>query len=440
MRTAIYFLIGVIFIVLIGSFVPQQDTSDQIKVNAFLDNYQGLNAIASHIGLPLTSVFVSPIFYGLLASLYISLGACVIRRGRALIMRTIRRERRTPQYWGEWGSWLFHTSFFLLLVAVVWGKATGFQGITTIIEGNRFTETRASFDTLQEGLLFNGQHADYQVQLNKFTATYQANGTAQDYVSNVTVFDHGNPVLTKDIRVNEFLSYDNVAMYQQDYGWAPHIVVRNPSGVVVFDSAVEFFGENKSVQTGVLKVPDFNYTIPGAKQAIQIGAKMAIFPDAKTSIGLAADGSVDPASVNYAPGGAEARNPVIEMQLFVGDLGVNSGAAQNVNTLDTTKMQPYFDDSHPIPLTLGATVPLTLPGANGQPTQFTVTFSSLHQYSLFLVKKDNGVPLVYGTFILIMTGLLTKMYLKPLLQRHRRHRKAQQKPQDTSEVVSIGPT
>ena len=134
-------------------------------------------------------MFVSPLFYVLLGSLYIALLSCVLTRGRALVIRTLRRYPRTPQYWGEWGSWLFHTSFFLLVVAVVWGKATGFDGIMTITEGQRVAETRASYDTLQEGMLFDGHHSGYEVQLNRFSAPLQANGMPSDFVSNMTVYD-----------------------------------------------------------------------------------------------------------------------------------------------------------------------------------------------------------------------------------------------------------
>src|SRR2546425_948606 len=79
---------------------------------------------------------------------------------------------RTPQYVGEWGSWLFHSAFLLLLVAVVWGKVTGYQGLVTLTDGNSFTETRAGYDQLQEGLLFDGQHSGFTMRLNSFHATY----------------------------------------------------------------------------------------------------------------------------------------------------------------------------------------------------------------------------------------------------------------------------
>lgn len=427
MRTAIFFLIGVVAIVAVGSFVPQEGTSDPAKVQAFLSNNPTLTSVFRWLQLPLTDVFVSPIFYVLLGSLYIALGACVLRRGRALLVRTVRRYPRTPQYWGEIGSWVFHASLFLLLVAVVWGKSTGYQGLVTLVEGQSFTETRAGYDQLQEGLLFNGQHTGFTMRLNHFAASYQTSGEASDYVSNVSVSDHGRAVETKDIRVNDFLGYDGVNVYQQDYGWAPTITVKNPQGQTVYSGPIEFFDEatqqgNKAEAVGVLKVPDFNYTIPGASQPVQIGARIAMFPDARVIPAMGNSG-IDPSLTQYGPGGLAPRNPVMEFQMYVGDLGLNNGRAQDVNVLDTDKMQPYFSDAHVVAIPLGGSYTFAMPGANGQQLPFTVSFSKLQQYSLFQVNKDSGVPLIYTTFVLIMVGLLTKLYARPLLERRARRRR-----------------
>ncbi|MEA2615091.1 MAG: cytochrome c biosis protein [Chloroflexota bacterium] len=418
MRTAILFLIGIALIVLVGSFVPQQETSQQAKVDEFLLAHQNLDALTSHLGFPLTQVFVSPLFYVLLGSLYIALASCVLRRGTALVRRTLRGHPRTPQYWGEWGSWLFHTSFFLLLIAVVWGKATGFEGIVTVTEGDRVTEARTGFDTLREGFLFDGHHAGYQVALNRFHAGYAANGAPSDFVSNVTVYDQGRAVETRDIRVNDFLGYRDVDFYQQDYGWAPHLVVQNPAGRVVYDGRVQLFGGDKSAQTGVLKVPDFGYTLPGASRPVQIGAKLVAFPDARTRQQIGPGGGA-----GYGPGGQEARNPVLLVQLYVGDLGLDTGRPQDVTQLDTRAMSPYFQDGRSLPVPLAGSLRLPLAGtdcAGAASGCFTVSFPELRQYSLFHVKKDQGVPLVYASFGMVMIGLLSKLYLRPLLEARRR--------------------
>jgi cytochrome c biogenesis protein ResB len=428
MRTAIFLLLGILVIVLIGSFVPQQNTSDPGKVEAFLAAWPNLNVLFADLQLPLTQVFVSPVFYALLGLLYVSLGWCVIRRGRALVMRTLRGYKRTPQYWGEWGSWLFHTSFFLLLVAVVWGKATGYQGLVALTEGQSFTNTPSGYDTLQQGLLYSGNYAPFTLRLNNFEATYARNGEASDYVSNVSVFDRGRELQTQNIRVNEFLSVDGVNVYQQDYGWAPTIVVTNPAGQKVFDGPIQFFDDpgnigNKALGDGVLKVPDFGYTIKGFSQAIQIGAKMSFFPDATLLPSVGSNGAINPTATTYGPGGVAPRNPVIELQLYVGNLGLNSGAAQNVNQLNTSGMQAYFSDGHVIPILLGQSMQLPIDTVNGKTVNFTISFPAIRQYSLFQVNDDQGVLLIYTAFGLIMTGLLTKLYLRPYLERRQRKRR-----------------
>ena len=124
------------------------------------------------------------------------------------------------------------------------------------------------------------------------------------------------------------------------------------------------------------------------------------------------------------PGGAAANNPVLEVQLFVGDLGLNGGASQDVFSLDTTGMTSYYTGGAAFALPLNQTVTLQLPAANNGTAAFKIAFPDLKQFSLFHVKKDSGVPLVYATFILTMTGLLTKLYLRPFLERRRRARRA----------------
>ena len=92
-------------------------------------------------------------------------------------------------------------------------------------------------------------------------------------------------------------------------------------------------------------------------------------------------------------------------------------------------MAPYFRDgrSLPVPLTGSLRLPLvgtdcSAPGA----ACLTLSFPELRQYSLFHVKKDNGVPLVYASFVMVMVGLMTKLYLRPVLESRRRRAKAQQ--------------
>ena len=265
--------------------------------------------------LPLTQVFVSPVFY--VAARPALRVARVVRHPARAGARSCARcaatsARRSTGASGDRGS--STRSFFLLLIAVVWGKATGYQGLVTLTEGQSFTNTPSGYDTLQQGLLFNGNYAPFTLRLNSFEATYASNGEASDYVSNVSVFDHGTELQTQNIRVNDFLSVDGVNVYQQDYGWAPTIVVTNPAGQTVFDGPIQFFDDpsnigNKALGDGVLKVPDFDYTIKGASQAIQIGAKMSFFPDATLLPSVGSNGAINPTATTYGPGGVSTAQP-----------------------------------------------------------------------------------------------------------------------------------
>jgi cytochrome c biogenesis protein len=179
---------------------------------------------------------------------------------------------------------------------------------------------------------------------------------------------------------------------------------------------------DKTASTGVLKVPDFNVVLPGQSRPTQVGARLVLFPDAQAV--AAGAGGANSVGLTYGPGGAGPVNPVMEVQLFVGDLGLDSGASQDVFSLDTNAMTPYYQGAAAFSLGLHETVTLQLPAANNTTVPFTISFPDLKQFSLFHVKKDSGVPLVYATFVLTMVGLLTKLYLRPFLERRQRSRRA----------------
>jgi len=84
--------------------------------------------------------------------MYVSLGNCVITRGRALYQRWRRHLPRNHQFIGEAGSLVFHLSFFVLLAGILYGKAAGFSAFVNVIEGQSVVEARPSYDQIEEGL------------------------------------------------------------------------------------------------------------------------------------------------------------------------------------------------------------------------------------------------------------------------------------------------
>ena len=99
---------------------------------------------------------------------------------------------------------------------------------------------------------------------------------------------------------------------------------------------------NKAPGDGGLKVTDFDYTNTGKSKAIQLGAKMSFFPDATVIPNVTSNGSINPSATTYGPGGVEVRNPVIELQLYVGDLGPTTCVPPDANPPDPAHRAPYY--------------------------------------------------------------------------------------------------
>ena len=241
-----------------------------------------------------------------------------------------------------------------------------------------------------------------RLRLNNFEATYAANGEASDYVSNVSVFDHGKELETQNIRVNDFLSVDSVNVYQQDYGWAPTIVVTNPAGQTVFDGPIQFFDDpnnigDKALGDGVLKVPDFDYTIAGASAADPArGARCrssrtrrCFRQSAATARSNPPPPPTDPAVCRTAqPGDRDAalrRQPRPQQRR-----AAERQPAQHVQHAAVLQRRPCGADPAGPDACSSRSTPATARASN-----FTISFPAIHQYSLFQVNDDQGVLLVY---------------------------------------------
>ena len=381
MRTAIILLGIVAGLSIIATLLPQKALQPE-KASAYLQAHQTLGPVWDQLGL--FSVYESWPLLLAAGLMYISLGNCVLTRGRALYRRWRRKLPRNHQFIGEAGSLVFHLSFFVLLAGILYGKAAGFTAFVNVVEGQSVVEARPSYDQIEEGLLFGAdQHKGYEVRVDRFNASYYSNGKPKEFVSHVEVFDQGRKVTEKDIRVNDYLEYRDVKFYQASYGWAPVIQVTDPRGNKVFDSPVNFFGDPQ-LQNGILKVPAAGP--PGQ----QLGALMFFAPDLQQG----ASGST--------AGTANANNPAVLFRFFKGDL--QADRTQNVNELDTTRMSQIWTGG----VLMGQTA--TLPGG------YQVTFPQLLRYTGLQATDDPGVPVIWFSFVLMLGGLMVRLYLAPLLQ------------------------
>src|SRR6266498_1058763 len=220
MRTALVLLLLLAVAAVAGSLVPQLGTSD-LRIAAMFRDHPLRADIYDKLGL--FDVFGSWWFTVIYTLLLISLAACLFPRTRALVRNLRSRplparelgamrhyaERQVPvgpdraisdarrvlrrrlfRVAGtngggppalaadkglarEAGSLLFHWSFFLILVGIVWGKGTGFTGQAAIVEGRTWALAGANFDgTVREGRFFGGDFPNVRIKVEDFTATY----------------------------------------------------------------------------------------------------------------------------------------------------------------------------------------------------------------------------------------------------------------------------
>ncbi|HYM51086.1 MAG TPA: cytochrome c biogenesis protein ResB [Candidatus Limnocylindrales bacterium] len=377
MRTAIILLVILAALATIGTLLPQIPQNPQ-GVMGYVLRHPFTAPWFARLGL--FDVFSSWPFIITATLMYVSIGASMFIRVPAAWRRGRVRVQRTRAFWAEVASIVFHASFFILLVGVVYGKGAGFVGNAAVVEGDTFTEARANYDNLTEGR-FTGPHAGFQVKVDRFQVSYWPNTQPRDFVSRVQIYDGGRLVESRDIRVNHYLDYGGVKIYQAGYGWAPVLRIQTPDGRTVADGATIFTGD-PTLANGVIKAPSAG---PGNQQL----AVSAIFMPDPVLRGDA-----------IAPGGPAPTLPLLLVRLYRGNLHLD--AAQNVFSLDTTGLDLRWRGA----LRIGDSVVT--------PDGDRLTFTALRQYTDLTVNKDPGVPIVLAAFAIGLSALLLSLYL-PLM-------------------------
>ncbi|MGH2663119.1 MAG: cytochrome c biogenesis protein ResB [Actinomycetota bacterium] len=422
MRTALILLLVVAMASVFGSLIPQAP----ISLRAVTDLYREHPLLARiYEAAGLFDVYGSWWFTLAYVLTLISLASCLIPRTRTLVRglgqrpqsirelegmrhfaeglvpvapeealarsRRVLRRRRfrvSPGEPGlaaekgaarEGGSLVFHWSVFLLLVGVMYGKGFGFTGQATVVEGDTWTEARASYDfPPQTGRFFSeGMHTGFQVRVEDFDAAYYPTGLPRDFTSWVEVIDPGGRAVgEREIRVNDPLSHQGVKLYQLGYGWAPVIEVRRGDDVLASEPVVfvtDTPNDQRRPWRGAVKLPSLRP---------QVGIEFRLAPDL-------------PALLAGRPM-LEARDPFLTFEAYRGDLSLT--AAQSVFRLDKRGLEPWESGG----IGLGQTA--TLPGG------LEVSFTELREYTQFLVTRDPGAWIVLAAAVLLVLGLLPALY------------------------------
>ncbi|WP_371743529.1 cytochrome c biogenesis protein ResB [Herbiconiux sp. SALV-R1] len=320
-------------------------------------------------------------------------------------------------YLRETGNLVFHAALVGILLAVGIGGGFGYQGQRVVVEGQTFVNTLLAYDSFNPGRFFSDSQLEpYSLTLDSFSATYetqslQAFGQPLDYNAAVTT-DEGGQVSESDIKVNEPLKIGGTDIYLLGNGYAPTITVRDPAGDVVFTDSVPFLPQDSNLTSlGVVKIPD--------GLAEQVGMIGFFYPTQS----VADTGA-------YYSSFPEPEYPVLTLNVYDGDLGLDGGVPASVYSLDTEGMTQ---------LTGGATGVDSLELKPGETAELpnglgTVSFDEVKRFASFDVHHDPTQGWVLLFAVLVFGGLLTALFVP----RRRLWVKATERPDGTVHVEYAG--
>lgn len=439
MRTALFLLLLLAIASIPGSLVPQV-SSDPNGVIQYKANYPETAAVLDALGVfnTYTSIWFSAIYL----LLFVSLIGCVIPRTKHHLEALRARPPKTPArldrlegfttrtidadaativdtaeallrrqgyrveryddsvsaergYLRETGNLVFHTALIGVLLAVGIGGGFGYSGQRVVVEGDSFVNSLASYDSFNPGRFFSDTALEpYAIQLDSFVPVYEeqninALGQAIDFTATVTSTLRGQPSVEGTIKVNEPLSIGGTQVYLLGNGFAPVLTVRDPEGVIVSSQSVPFLPQDANLTSlGIIKVPD------GLDE--QIGFRGFLYPTA-----------IELSSGAYTSNYPDLLNPLLTLEAYTGDLGLDSGQATNAYALDTdslTQVAGRQADAPTIELRVGDVV--ELPNGLG-----SIELTSIPRFVSLDVHHDPSQVWVLLFSSLVIGGLLAGLFV-----------------------------
>lgn len=297
-------------------------------------------------------------------------------------------------YLKETGNLIFHYALIAVLVAVGVGGGNSYIGQRVLVEGDMFVNNLASYDSFSPGTFFdeNNLHP-FSMRLDDFQVTYDlanpANvGSPIDFKASVTVFDEDGES-QGEVKVNQPLELPGTGIYLMGNGFAPIITVRDGDGRVAFSGPVVFLPQDGNMTSlGVIKAPDANPT--------QIGLISFFYPTAE-QLPSGAYTSIYP----------DAFEPLLTMNAYVGDLGLDDGVPRNVYALDVTDLTEVAGRDADNPgLELRPGESAEIPGGYG-----SVSFDGLTRYAAFDIAHNPGGFWILLSSLIALAGLIASLLI-----------------------------
>ena len=308
-------------------------------------------------------------------------------------------------YLRETGNLIFHVSLLGVLISVGIGGVFTFNGQKVVVEGETLINQLIDYDSATSGRSFDSSSLDpFSLRLNSLDVTYNtpddgnvdAIGLVKDYVANVTLTEGEGEESEHTIRVNHPLRVHGSPIYLIANGYAPQITIRNAEGTVVYSEAMPFIPQDNLNMTslGVVKVP--HGIVDAAGEQTQLGLRGFFYPT-QTELDSGA----------YTSNYPDLENPVLTLDVFTGDLGLDSGVPQSVYVLDTEGMEQLTGravDRKSLELRPGDSV--ELPNGLG-----TISLDAVPRYASFDVMQNPAQEWVLIFALLALGGLLWSLFV-----------------------------
>ena len=326
----------------------------------------------------------------------------LLERAQALLKdsgyRTVRADDHIAAergYLKETGNLVFHVSVLVTVIIMAAGGLFGYSGQRVLVEGETFSHSLVSYDSFTPGTFFDAdQLADFRLTLNDLETTFDDEATGSQF-GQPRKFDADVTLDTAEgdsnfvLRPNEPVRVDGSRVYLIGNGYAPVITTRDAEGNVTYSGPVVFLPQDGVyTSTGVLKVPD--------AQPDQLGFGGVLLPTVDRN-----------ERGELISSFAELRNPLLVMDVYRGDLGLDTGTPQSVYQLETDTLEQLTDtDGTDLQLVMQPGDTAELPDGLG-----TVSFDEIRQYAALDVHHDPVQVWMLPAMALLFGGLALTLFV-----------------------------
>ena len=453
MRTALVLLLLLALAAIPGSVIPQEDI-DALAVSQWRDDHPRLAPIWDR--LDLFAVYGSVWFSAIYILLMISLVGCIVPRlfvyARALRARPPKAPRnlsRLPEHAAyetdedpdevlaraaqvlrkrryrvaraddadsvdaerghlrEAGNLLFHLAVIVVLVGVAIGSLFGYKGGVIMFVGKDygFSNNLTQYDDFAPGSLFDPTVMEpFSFSIDSFDVNWITDrdnprfGMARKFVSHLDyTTEPGAEPQQYDLKVNHPLSVGGTEVFLIGHGYAPVITIRDGDGNIAQSGPTVFLPTNAQTfeSFGVVKAAD-------AKPS-QIGLEGTFYPT--FAMGKDADGKLTmPASAF-----GNAIDPLVSLNVYTGDVGLDDGTSASVYVLDKTRAKQVTKaNGQPFRMDLRPGESVTLPDGLG-----SVTFEGLQRWNKIQISRTPGKLIALTGVVAALLGLLGSLFVRP---------------------------